>query len=117
MIPNGPIWEISTTLTTPIPVAPVELCFYVQYRGGEYWDDPNGGQTAGCDWQGGRGPGGLTYCGFAAPAGSGWTVSLNSGGFNFRPKIGFLIQEPVLTVTGQDRPGIVRVPQYVEQWQ
>lgn len=96
------ITEISTTLTTPISIAnSVDLCLYLQYRGGEFWDDPQGGQTVGCDYQGGRGPGGLSYCGFSAPAtGGGYTVTLNTGGYNFRPKIGLLIKEPVFTATG-----------------
>jgi hypothetical protein len=96
------ITEISTTLTTPIPVPnSVDLLLYLQYRGGEYWDDPNGGQTAGCDYQGGRGPGGLAYCGWTIPAGvNAYTVTINNGGYNYRPKIGLLIKEPVFTATG-----------------
>lgn len=99
VIPNGPIWEITTSIATPIPVPASELCIYLEYRGGEYQDDPNGGQTMGCDYQGGRGPGGQTYCGFTVGTNP-RTVTLNVGGYLYRPKCGFLIQEPVLTATG-----------------
>ncbi|MCC6672394.1 MAG: hypothetical protein IT458_15125 [Planctomycetes bacterium] len=98
VIPNGPIWEISTTLATPVPMQDVELCFFLEYRGGEYWDDPLGGQTAGCDYQGGKGPGALAYCGYTT--GSNPRTVVYSGEPDYRPKMGLLVKEPVLTATG-----------------
>ena len=101
-IPNWSIYEVSTNLTTPITVPNgTELCFFAEFRGGEYQDDPNNSQMIGCDYQGGRGPGGVPYWGWAVPSGaSAYTVTLNVSGYFFRPKIGFLLQEPVLASTG-----------------
>ena len=47
---------------------------------------------------GGYGPGGLVYCGYTTGSNP-RTVGLSSGSL-FRPKLGFLVQEPILTATG-----------------
>ena len=101
-IPNWSIFEISTAITTPIAVPTgSELCLYLEFRGGEYQDDPNNGQMYGCDYQGGRGPSGLPYWGYAVPASATtYTITNNVNGYFFRPKIGLLVAEPVLAATG-----------------
>ncbi len=93
------IFEHSTVLTTPIKIPQKkEWLMFVEFRGGEYRDDANGGQTIAADWKGGPGPGGLNYSGWATPGPN--RTSAPSGTAENRPKIGLLIDEPVLTATG-----------------
>lgn len=93
------IFEHAVTLTTPIPFQTRnEWLMFVEFKGGEWRDDPNGGQTIGHDWRGGPGPARGNF--------AGWTVGSNPrkvtpmGSATYRPKIGLLINEPVLTATG-----------------
>ena len=94
----GGILEHSVSLTTPTPIGEVPLLLYVEFRGGEWQDDTNGGQTYAIDWQGGGGPSGLPYFGVVTP---GPTRTNTFVGLNiYRPKIGLLVREAVATVTG-----------------
>lgn len=107
-IPNGPVFDISTTLATPVAIPDVDLLLFAEYRGGEYRDDPQGGQTMACDYYGGYGPGGLVYCGYTTGSNP-RTVGLSSGSL-FRPKLGFLVQEPILTATGYHSNSYISPP-------
>jgi hypothetical protein len=98
VVTNGPLFSVDVRLTTPIVVPEVNWCFYVEYRGGEWQDDPQGGQTIACDYYGGYAPGGLPSNGStvgAPPRTVAW-----SGGPQFRPTIMFYVQEAVMTATG-----------------
>lgn len=100
VVNTRPRFEIATTLTTPVTFGPTELCLYLEFRGGEQQDDANNCQMTANDYYGGRGPGGLAYWGFTEGALPSRTVTLNTGGLDFRPRVGLLIAEPVLTATG-----------------
>jgi len=100
IVNTRPRFEISTTLGTPIPFGPTELCLYLQFRGGEQQDDPNNCQTTANDYYGGVGPGGLAHWGFTTGTIPSRTVTLNTGGQDFSPRVGLLIAEPVFTATG-----------------
>ena len=100
VVNTRPRFEISTTLATPVAFGPTELCLYMEFRGGEQQDDPNNCQVTSNDYYGGRGPGGLAYWGFTTGALPARTVTLNTGGLEFRPRVGLLLAEPVFTATG-----------------
>ena len=102
------IVEHSVSLTTPVPLADTELLLFVEFAGGEWRDDPMGGQFIGNDWQGGNGPPGiLSYQGFAT-AGNPRTVTPVTA--YYRPKIGLHVQEAVLTATGYHANGYYTPP-------
>jgi len=99
MLTTWALYEHSVTLATPVVLQQdQELLLFAEYNGGEYREDPNGGQTICFDWQGAYGPGRSRY--------HGWTTGTNprtivaSSSTSHRPKIGLLISEPVLTATG-----------------
>ncbi len=95
---NG-IVEHFVTVTTPVQLAAqTEWLFYVEYRGGEWRDDPNGGQTIAADWQGIPGPARQRFAGWAL--GSNPRTLQQWGTQSYRPKIGLLVDEPVFTMTG-----------------
>ena len=97
-------------LTTPIPLpTAVDLCMFVVFRGGEWQDDPMGGQTTGCDWRGGWfTPNGLPYSGFAT-ASQPRTISF-TGDKPYLPKIGLQIAQPVFCITGDHGNGYYNTP-------
>jgi hypothetical protein len=104
-LPNG-MYRHSFSLATPIPLPlpAVELVLFLEFRGGEWQDDPNGGQTYGVDWRGNVGPGGLAYAGWVdASTPRVATAYPNPSPFPsriHRPCVGLLVEEPVLTITG-----------------
>lgn len=97
------IFDHSFTLTTPIalPLSQQQkLILFATYRGGEWGDDPAGGQSLEGDWKGAWGIPGQIYQGFAAPpnASSVRTISPVAGAYRF--KIGLILDEPVFHVGG-----------------
>ena len=93
------IQEISTVLTTPVPFQNrPELLLFAEYRGGEWQDDPNGGQCLAVDWQGGNGFSLLQYSGYTTGTGPFQVGPLSYQ--LYRPKIALLIEEATLTITG-----------------
>ncbi|MCC6672389.1 MAG: hypothetical protein IT458_15100 [Planctomycetes bacterium] len=112
VISTWAIVEHSFNLTTPVPLPDLELLLFVEYRGGEWRDDPNGGQTVASDWRGGRGPGGWPYHGWAVGSNP-RTITLG-GDWNYRPKIGLLVNELVLTATG-DHANAYEVPRLANE--
>jgi hypothetical protein len=102
---TGNIYEHVFNLTTPIPLpTAVDLCLFVVFRGGEWQDDVNGGQTTGCDWRGAWfTPQGLPFSGFATPT-QPRTITF-TGDKPYLPKIGLQIAEPVFCITGDHGNG------------
>lgn len=98
--PNTTIYEHSFKLTTPVPIAAgTPMLLFVEFKGGEWRDDTNGGQMHGNDYYGGLGPNSLTFHGHTVGSRPNRTVTLSRNRFH-RVKIGLLIQEPVLAATG-----------------
>jgi hypothetical protein len=104
-ITTGDIYEHVFNLTTPVPLpAPTDLLFFVVFRGGEWQNDANGGQTHGVDYQGAYfNPQGVSLWGFAT-ATQPRTIT-NGGNPLYRPKIGLQIAEPVFCLTGDHGNG------------
>jgi hypothetical protein len=99
VITTWAIVEHTVTLTTPaaLPLGS-ELLLFAEYRGGEYREDPNGGQALGSDWQGGNGPTGiLEYQGHTRGTNPRTVTPYTSF---YRPKLGLIVEEPILTATG-----------------
>ena len=96
------ILEIATTITTPVPFNQTELLLFAEYKGGEYREADNtytvSGQSLASDWRGGVGYGGGVFCGFVDAS----TPRVHAPYIQpvYRPKIGLLVQEPTLTITG-----------------
>jgi hypothetical protein len=106
-ITQGGITEISFNLATPIPlVQAVDLMFFVEFRGGEWRDDVNGGQTTGVDWRGAWfTPSGLAFSGFADNANPRTITLVDSTNKVYRPKVGLILDEPVFVLTGDHGNG------------
>lgn len=96
------IYEYSFKLTTPVPIPTgTDYLLFVEFRGGEYQDDPNGGQTHAVDWQGGHwgAANAAAFQGHTTGAQGSRVISW-SGDRQFRTKIGLLVKDPVLSATG-----------------
>jgi hypothetical protein len=102
---QGGISELSFSLATPIVLAqPTDMLLFVEFRGGEWRDDVNGGQTHGCDYYGAfNTPSSLAFSGFADNANP-RAITLSSNKV-FRPKIGLIVREPVCVITGDHANG------------
>jgi hypothetical protein len=112
--PQTTIHEHNFKLTTPIPVRlGTDLLLFLEFRGGEWRDDPNGGQMHGNGYYDGLGPANLNYQGHTTGAPPNRTIVQNAD-LRFRTKIGLLIQEPVLTVTG-DHANFYYTPRLVNE--
>ena len=99
VIPSWNIMELAITLTTPVPFASkTELLLFGEYTGGEYREDPNGGHSIASDWQGGNGIKMLNYSGMTTATIP--RVITRMSAPLYRSKLGLLVQEPTLTITG-----------------
>ena len=98
VVNTRPRFEISTTLGTPVVMPDLEWCFYLEFRGGEQQDDANNCQMVAADYYGGRGPSAGAFCGYTTGPVSGRTVAFTAT--DFRPRVGPIIAEAVLTTTG-----------------
>ncbi len=117
VITQSEIHEYSATLATPLVLqATTELLLFAEYKGGEYLNDPNGGQTLACDWQGGYGPYRSLYAGWTIGNNPRTLVQWSSGVVAYRPKIGLLVTEPVLTATGVHAGGWSTTPLAGEEY-
>jgi hypothetical protein len=108
------ILEHSVTLATPV-VLPLgtELLLWLEYRGGEYLHDPNGGQCIASDFNGGGGPGEYKYQGNTYGPRPRTVTPYVAG---YRPKIGLLVDEPVVTATGFHASNYYRTPNPPEHY-